>query len=240
MYDVFMSRVEGFPSVRIQDIIKRTSSGIDLAPSSLDLVGADPYLYTLSNRAVILKEALTGLGDRYDFILIDTPPSMGQFVINCLYAADHIVVTLDSGTFAISGISTLTTIFGDIKEDLGKEIRADMAIVTRWGEGEIPECPLPESEGEKDIFLLLRSFFYKKPEPTPEELKLREEKKEERDRMLAMLEEIKRRFPMVFTVPFSPSVYEAQNHGLPVSHFAPESDAGRAYRTIADEVMKWK
>ena len=84
--------------------------------------GQIPYLYTLNDRAVILKEALDDLGDRYDFILIDTPPSMGQFVINCLYAADHIVVTLDSGTFALSGIATLSTIFGDIKEDLGKEV----------------------------------------------------------------------------------------------------------------------
>ncbi len=240
MYDVFMSRIEGFPPVKIQDIIKRTPSGIDLAPSHLDLVGAEPYLYTLNNRAVILKEALTGLGDRYDIIFIDTPPSMGQFVINCLYAADHIVVTLDSGTFAFNGISTLMTIFGDIKEDLGKEIHADMAIVTRWGEGEVPECPVQETEGKKDIFLLLRSIFYKTPEPAPEELRTREEREEEHGRMLAMLNKIKNRFPVVFTVPFSPSVYEAQKRGLPLSHFAPESDAGKAYRTIADEVMKWK
>ena len=239
MYDVFMSRIEGFPHVKIQDIIKRTPSGVDLAPSNLDLVGADPYLYTLNDRAVILKEALSELGDRYDFILIDTPPSMGQFVINCLYAADHIVVTLDSGTFALSGISTLSTIFGDIKEDLGKEIRADMAIVTRWGEGETPECPLSLPGEKKDIFLLFRSFFYKTPEPTPEELKIREERKEEHSRMISMLDEIKSRFPRVFTVPFSPAVFEAQKRGLPVSHFAPESSAGMAYGTIADEVMKW-
>jgi chromosome partitioning protein len=239
MYDVFMSRVEGFPRVRIQDIIKRTQSGVDLAPSSLDLVGADPYLYTLKDHAVILRDALDELGDRYDLILIDTPPSMGQFVINCLYAADHLVVTLDSGTFAISGISTLTTIFGDMKEDLGKEVRADMAIVTRWGEGEATECPGPEQEPKKDIFLVLRSFFYKTPEPTPEELKTEGEKREEHNRLLMMLEEIKNRFPLVFTVPFSPAVYEAQRRGLPVSHFAPDSSAGRAYRTIADEVMKW-
>ena len=239
MYDVFMSRIDGFPTVKIQDIIKRTESGVDIAPSHLDLVGADPYLYTLTNRAVILRDALDELGDRYDFILIDTPPSMGQFVINCLYAADYIVVTLDSGTFALSGISTLSTIFGDIKEDLGKEIRASMAIVTRWGEGETQECPQPVQEGKTDIFLKVRSFFYKTPGPTPEELKQREEREAEHDRMLVMLDEIRKRFSTVFTVPFSPAVYEAQKRGVPVSHFAPESSAGKAYRTIADEVMKW-
>ena len=237
MYDVFMSRVEGFPEVKIREIIRKTSSGIDLAPSSLDLVGVDPYLYKIDNRAAVLKEALGDVAGMYDFILIDTPPSMGQFVINCLYAADRIVVTLDSGTFALNGIATLSTIFGDMKEDLGKEIRADMAIVTRWGEGE-SECPVPHEE-KKDIFSVLRDIFYKPSEPTPEERKADEDRKREHERLLAMLGEIQARFPSVHTVPFSPAVYEAQKQGLPISHFAPDSSAGVAYRSITDEVMRW-
>jgi chromosome partitioning protein len=54
-----------------------------------------------------------------------------------------------------------------------------------------------------------------------------------------MMIEVKRRFPAVYTVPYSPLVYEAQKRGLPISHFAPESSAGVAYKTIADEVMRW-
>jgi len=240
MYDVFMSRIEGFPEVRIQEIIRKTASGIDLAPSHLDLVGAEPYLYRTDARAGVLKETLSGVRDRYDYILVDTPPSMGLFVINGLYAADHIIVTLDSGTFALNGISTLSTIFGDIKEDLGREVRAEMAIVSRWGEGAAPVCPHPENAQRKDLFSLLRSIFYKTPEPTPLEQKAAEEQKTEHERLLAMLDEIRRRFPAVYTVPFSPAVYESQKRGLPISHVAPESSAGLAYKTIADEVMKWR
>ena len=72
--------------------------------------------------------------NQYSYIFIDTPPSLGQFVINGLYAADHVIVTLDSGSFALNGVKTLLTIFDDIKNDLGKEIPPDMAIVSRWGE----------------------------------------------------------------------------------------------------------
>jgi len=237
MYDVFMSRAEGFPDVKISEIIKNTSSGIDLAPSHLDLVGVDPYLYTIENRAAVLKEALGDVVDRYDYILIDTPPSMGQFVINGLYAADRIVITLDSGTFALNGILALTTIFADMKEDLGKEIRADMAIVTRWGESE-PGCQVPHEE-KNDIFSVLRNIFYKPSELTPEEKKADEDRRREHERRLAMLGEIQARFPSVHTVPFSPAVYESQKHGLPISHFAPDSSAGVAYRSITDEVMRW-
>jgi chromosome partitioning protein len=239
MYDVFMSGIEDFPETRIIDIIKRTDSGIDLAPSHLDLVGTDPYLYRTPNRAGILKEALSRIKDSYDLILVDTAPSMGQLVINGLFAADRIIVTLDSGTFALDGVATMNTIFGDIKEGLGKEIRPDMAIVTRWGEGIPPACDAQEPAGQQDLLSLIRNLFYKKPEPTPAEEEAKKERTAEHERLEAILAEIRRHFPLVYTVPFSPTVYEAQKRGLPLSHCAPDSSAGTAYKTIADEVLRW-
>jgi len=132
MYDVFMSVFEGFPDVTINDVLVPTPSGVDLAPATLDLVGVEPYLYSIEDRAGLLREALAGVKDTYDFILIDTPPSMGQFVINGLVAADHTIVTLDPGTFALKGIEALSTVFCDIREMLGENVTADFAILTRW------------------------------------------------------------------------------------------------------------
>ena len=238
MYDLFMSGVDGSPKTHIQEIIKKTSSGIDLAPSNLDLVGADPALYLMENRAGILREVLSGIQDQYDYILVDTPPSMGQLVINGLYAADRIIVTMDSGTFALDGVSTLSTIFKDMKEDLGKEILPDMAIVTRWGEG--AACPQKEPAEPQDLLYRIRSLFYKKPSPTPAEITAAEEQNTEHERLLSVLSEIRRLFRTVYTVPYSPLVYESQKRGLPISHFAPDSSAGTAYKTIADVVATWK
>jgi chromosome partitioning protein len=238
MYDVFMSNINDFPETKMTDIIKKTGTGIDLAPSHLDLVGVDPYLYQTEGRAGILKDALAGISDRYDYILVDTPPSMGQLVINGLVAADHIIVTLDSGTFALNGISTLTTIFSDIRAGLGKEIRPDLAIISRWGEGGAHDCQKPAPE-ENDLLSKIRNFFSKKPGPTPEEQKAVEEQNTEHERLLAMMADVKRQFPAVYAIPYSPLVYEAQKRGLPISHFAPESSAGVAYKTVADEVMTW-
>ena len=239
MYQVFMSGIDDFPKVRIQDIIVKTASGIDLAPAHLDLVGAEPYLYHAEFPAGVLKEALATAKNQYSYVFIDTPPSLGQFVINGLFAADHVIVTLDSGSFALNGVTTLSTIFSDIKEGLGKEIRPDMAIVSRWGEGLLQPGSHPEKEEEKGLFTRIRGIFYKPPELSPEDLKAAEEQKQEHARLLAMLNQIKRRFPSVYTVPYSTSVYEAQKRGMPISHVAPDSSAGIAYKTIAEEVMRW-
>ena len=239
MYDVFLGGIDDFPKVTLPEIIRKTASGIDLAPSHLDMVGAEPYFYHAKFPTGILKEALSGVKNNYSFIFVDTPPSLGQFVINGLYAADHIIVTLDSGSFALDGVSTLSMIFDDMKDVLGKEIVPDMAIVSRWGEGLLPSCSRPENRDQRDIFTILHNIFYKPPEPSSEDVKTAEENKKEQERLHTTLNKIKRKFPSVYTVPYSPAIYEAQRRGLPISHFAPDSTAGIAYKTIAEEVMRW-
>jgi chromosome partitioning protein len=238
MYDVFMSRVEGFPAVAIPEIVIRTRSGIPLAPASLDLVGVEPYLYGIENRAFILKDALSGLDTAYDFILIDTPPSMGQFVINGVVAADHCIVTLDSGIFAMHGVDALTTIFTDIRETFGREVTTDMIILTRWAAKAPPEpVAVPEETGL--LSRLKRILMPGPPEPAPEERRRREEEMRERERLSTIENDVKKRFKTVFSVPYSTDIYEAQRQGLPVSHYAPESVAAQCYKDIADEVMRW-
>ncbi len=223
MYDVFMNVFEGFPDTAISDVIVPTASGIDLAPATLDLVGVEPYLYSIEDRAGVLKGALAGVKDAYDFILIDTPPSMGQFVINGLVAADHTIVTLDPGTFALRGMEALSTVFCDIREMLGEDVAADFAILTRWkGSGD-------PAAGTGGLALFLKRIFSAGPSA---------EEEKERERLKAFESEVRKAFKQVFTVPYSPAIYETQQQGLPISHYAPESDAGREYRAIATALLE--
>ncbi len=215
MYDVFMSVFEGFPDARIADIIVPTASGIYLAPATLDLVGVEPYLYGIDDRAGILREALSPVRRTYDFILIDTPPSMGQFVINGLVAADRTVVTLDAGTFALNGMEALSMIFNDIREMIGEDVNADFAILTRWGGSD-------DSGG--GLALFLKRIF--SPASFAEE-------EREKERLKAFESEVRKKFKQVFVVHYSPLIYEAQQKGLPISHYAPESKPGRDYRAVA-------
>jgi chromosome partitioning protein len=220
MYDLFMGKCPGYQSVAITDIIQKTSSGIDVAPSSLELVGAEPYLYTIEERAKMLAEILLPVKQRYDYILIDTPPSMGQFVINGLVASDHTIVTFDRGVFALHGLHTLMTIFSDIKEIIGTKITPDLAILTRWDSKEPPKSGI-------------RAFFSRfSMKESPERVKEEE--------MIRDFEgEVRRYFNLVYSVPYSREIYEAQKAGLPISHFAPDCPAGQAYAMIAEVIQKW-
>lgn len=223
MYDLFMSAFEGFPDVVINDIIVPTASGVDLAPATLDLVGVEPYLYSIDDRAGLLREALAGVRGNYDFILIDTPPSMGQFVINGLIAADHTIVTLDPGTFALRGMEALSTVFHDIREMLGENVTTDLAILTRW------KGPDDRAAKTGGLALFLKRIF--SPGPSPEE-------ERERERLKMFEAEVRKAFKQVFIVPYSPAIYETQQKGLPISHYAPESDAGREYRAITTALLE--
>ncbi|NLB01194.1 MAG: ParA family protein [Methanomicrobiales archaeon] len=222
MYDVFMNVFEGFPDIVIEDVIVPTASGVDLAPATLDLVGVEPYLYGIEDRTGLLKEALARVRGNYDFILIDTPPSMGQFVINGLVAADHTVVTLDPGTFALRGMEALSTVFGDIREMLGEDVAADVAILTRW------KGPGDREAGASGLALFLKRLF--SPGSSADE-------ERERERLKIFESQVRKSFKQVFTVPYSPAIYETQQRGLPISHYAPESEAGQEYRAITTALL---
>ena len=222
MYDVFMSEFEGFPDTAIQDIVVHSDSGIDIAPSTLDLVGVEPFLYNIEYRSVILRDILKPYKSEYDFILIDTPPSMGQFVINGLVAADHTIVTFDRGVFALNGLNTLLTIFDDIRELVGEKISLDMAILTRWDS-------ISEKERKTGIFSFLSGLrSAKKTDINKNENALK-----------TFESEVRKHFNAVYPVPFSRAIYESQQAGLPISHFAPDDEAAKVYREIAGEIMKW-
>lgn len=222
MYDVFMNVFEGFPDVSIKDVIIETPSGIFLAPSSLDLVGVEPYLYSLNERALILKEALKPVLNEYRYILIDTPPSMGQFVINGLLAADRIILTLDSSIFAQKGIDSLNRIFEDIKENTGRNKSPDMAIITRAGALSERKSPIEE------LKIILRQLF---SSDNPEE--------KEKIRQDELEAEIKSTIKDVYTVPYDAGVYTAQKEGLPVTQILPESSASIKYLEISEIIKRW-
>lgn len=218
-----MNVFEGFPDVSLKDIITETPSGIDLAPSSLDLVGVEPYLYSINERASLLKNAIKPVISEYKYILIDTPPSMGQFVINGIVAADRIVLTLDSSIFARNGLESLNCIFSDIKEITGRSRSADMAILTRAGALCERKAPFEE---------MRLAFWHMITGKGTDD--------DEKARQNSIEEEIKGKIKEVCTVPYDSEVYRAQTEGMPLAYISPESPAAVKYNEISEIIARWK
>lgn len=222
MYDLFMSYAGDYPEVGLADITTETKSGIFLAPSSLDLVGAEPYLYGINNRAEILKDAIAGIGDEYDCVLIDTPPSMGQFVLNGLVAADQVIVTFDSGIFALKGAEALSEIMEDVETFVGDKVVADVAVLTRW------EQNSGSPVAEEGFGARLKQLFFGTPDSGVRD--------EETKRLTAFEDAVRKSFGTVYTVPFDTNIQKAQVDGLTLAQFAPECEAARVYRGIAEKL----
>jgi len=146
MYEVMVG------DVKIEDAVLETEiENIHLAPATLDLVGAESHLYRIKNRISVLKRSIENIRRYYDYIMIDTPPGPGLFIINGVVASDYTIITLDPSVFALEGIDTLTTIFDDIKESSGIKITPRMAILTRCNKASLFTRIAGERDPVKEI-----------------------------------------------------------------------------------------
>jgi chromosome partitioning protein len=78
-----------------------------LAPSSIDLVGAEVELAGAENREIRLREALQGLREEYDFLIVDCPPSLGLLTLNGLVAAEEVLIPIQCEYYALEGLGQL-------------------------------------------------------------------------------------------------------------------------------------
>jgi chromosome partitioning protein len=96
---------------------------IDLAPSSIDLAGAELALSSMIGRERALQKALLPVRGRYDYVLIDTPPSLGLLTINALTAADGVIVPVQCEYLSLRGLIQLENTLTMIRENLNPDVR---------------------------------------------------------------------------------------------------------------------
>ncbi len=104
----------------LEDIIIR--SEIDIAPASIDLAGAEMALSSAIGRERSLEKALLAVRHRYDYILIDTPPSLGLLTINAFTAADGVIVPVQCEYLSLRGLAQLERTLEMIRENLNPAV----------------------------------------------------------------------------------------------------------------------
>ena len=93
--------------IAFNNVIIKTDQGFDLAPSNIDLAGAEVELKQLMAAEQILKRKLRDVLDSYDFILLDCPPSLGMLTINAFTAADELLIPMSMELLALRGLNML-------------------------------------------------------------------------------------------------------------------------------------
>lgn len=106
--------------------------GLDVLPSTLDLSGAEVELSGEAGREYILRELLEPLRASYNYIIIDTPPSLGLLTINALTASTEVLIPLQAQYLALRGLTKLLEVVDKIKKRLNKELRVGGVFITQY------------------------------------------------------------------------------------------------------------
>jgi chromosome partitioning protein len=124
IFDVLVHRLP------IQEIIHHTE--VDLAVSSIDLAGAELALSSMIGRERALEKALAPVRDTYDYILIDTPPSLGLLTINALVASNGVIVPVQCEYLSLRGLVQLENTLSMIRENLNPEVGIEGILPTMY------------------------------------------------------------------------------------------------------------
>lgn len=126
LYDVFKG------DAQVDDVIV-PGLGYDIIPGGLALAAADME-FTQTGREYMLSEALEAVSDRFDFAVIDTPPTLGILTINALTAADGVIIPLTADVYALQGLSQFDGLIRNVKKYSNKGLQIYGLLLTKYNE----------------------------------------------------------------------------------------------------------
>ena len=127
VYDVLINDVDIENTVR-QSMVKN----LDVCPSNINLAGAEVELVSMMSREQRLKEKIDGLKDKYDFIIIDCPPSLGLITLNAFTASDSVLIPVQCEYYALEGLGQLINTINLVKKHLNEKLEVEGALLTMF------------------------------------------------------------------------------------------------------------
>ncbi len=127
VYEVLMG------SVSVEDAVLKTEMPfLDLLPSHINLVGAEIEMIDLYEREQVLKKALLQARRKYDFIVIDCPPSLGLLTLNALTASDSVLIPVQAEYFALEGLGQLLNTIKIVRQHLNPDLEIEGVLLTMF------------------------------------------------------------------------------------------------------------
>ncbi|HJD59405.1 MAG TPA: ParA family protein [Rickettsia endosymbiont of Omalisus fontisbellaquei] len=129
---------------KILNIIEHKNN-LSILPSSLDLSAAEVELSAEPGREYILKDILSKLKNKFDYILIDCPPSLGLLTINALTAADYILIPMQAEYLPLRGLAKLSEVIDKIRNRLNNNLQIGCVFFTQYDARKILNRDIAES-----------------------------------------------------------------------------------------------
>ncbi|NMA95065.1 MAG: AAA family ATPase [Clostridiales bacterium] len=127
IYDVMIGDID------IEEALIETGvENLDLVASNIQLAGAEIELVSMISREMILKNAIEPIVDKYDYIFIDCPPSLGLITINALSASDTVLVPIQCEYYALEGLSQLLNTISLVKKQLNPDLEVEGVVLTMF------------------------------------------------------------------------------------------------------------
>ena len=127
LYDVLIN--EEPVAGTLQDTVEKN---LKICPSNMNLAGAEVELVSQMSREHRLKEQLEGIKDKYDYIFIDCPPSLGLITLNSFTAADSVLIPVQCEYYALEGLGQLLNTINLVKKHLNKSLEIEGALLTMY------------------------------------------------------------------------------------------------------------
>ena len=117
----------------IGDVVVKTEfKGVDLVPANMTLVGAEIEMIEKDNRESVLKKAIAAVREKYDYIFLDCPPSLGLITLNALNASDTVLVPIQCEYFALEGLSQLMSTIRLVKQRYNSNLELEGVLLTMY------------------------------------------------------------------------------------------------------------
>jgi chromosome partitioning protein len=113
-------------------ILKTENPNLDILPSHIDLVGAELEMINLPDREYLLRNALSKIKEKYDFIVIDCSPSLGLITVNALSAADSVIIPVQCEYYALEGLGKLLNTIKIIQGRLNEKLEIEGIVLTMY------------------------------------------------------------------------------------------------------------
>jgi chromosome partitioning protein len=120
------------PGTELASVVAKTSFGFDIAPSNIDLAASELQLKEMMAREFVLQRKLAPVLSRYDYIIIDTPPTLGMLTINALSAARFVLIPMACQYMALRGLDTLLGTIDQVRHDLNPRLSLLGILATNY------------------------------------------------------------------------------------------------------------